>query len=403
MRSDERFNYPLGVATFVGFILVNLAFWRFFFAPTHGVMKLFTPMYGLSIVAFLLFCIICLSDIFELNNTQISLGRGMLLSLASLALFYLVYYGFFWNFLGRFGVTYLSPQSIIRAGGTGAEIWNARENASTAITYLATALIFVTLVWDSGLRSWPWDGVTRPVRGWSRFFAVSFIAAILYTVFFHPHVTALFVPKQSFAGVEPWWEDLAMTSSAFFHIGWMMMAVAVLVLCRNSFEDRPFSLVPEGHGKAWARLALALGLAVGLGFVIFYLLEAVMTYYWDEPFLGGNYTDDPRFRHLDVAEIATFAIAASYLWKLYFGNWPRRFPILINYAARLAIVLLLTGGFWFFYYSDSLGPGFVDRVPGIGNIDDTALCWGIMTVVLLLVHDRLFAGWPLRRRDPTHD
>jgi hypothetical protein len=181
------------------------------------------------------------------------------------------------------------------------------------------------------------------------------------------------------------------------------MAVAVLVLCRNSFEDRPFSLVPEGHGKAWTRLALALGLAVGLGFVIFYLLEAVMTYYWDEPFLGGNYTDDPRFRHLDVAEIATFAIAASYLWKLYFGNWPRRFPILINYAARLAIVLLLTGGFWFFYYSDSLGPGFVDRVPGIGNIDDTALCWGIMTVVLLLVHDRLFAGWPLRRRDPTHD
>ncbi len=403
MRSAERFNYPLGVAAFACFILVNLAIWRLFFAPTHGVMKLFTPMYGLSIVAFLLFCIICLTDVFELDNAQISLGRGALLSIASLVVFYVVYYGFFWNFLGRFGVAYLSPQSIIRAGGTGAEIWNARESASTAITYLATALIFVALVWDSGLHSYPWNGADREVRGWSRFFAISFFAVIIYTVCFHPHVTAMFVPKQSFAGVEPWWEDLAMTSSAFYHLGWMMMAVAVLVLCATSFEGWPFSLLPVEGRKAWARLGLTLVLSVGLGFLIFYLLEVTMTYYWDEPFLGGNYTDDPRFRHLSVAEVATFAIAAIYLWKLYFGNWPRRFPVLAKYAIRLAIILLLTGGFWFFYYSDSIGPSFVDRVPGIGNVDDTALCWGIMTVVILLGHDRLFAGWPLRKRSVTDD
>ncbi len=403
MRNAERFNYPLGIAAFACFVLVNLALWRFFFAPTHGVMKLFTPMYGLSIIAFLLSCIICLSDVFEMDNKLSSLGRGALLSLASLALFFTAYYGFFWNFLGRFGVTYLSPESIIRAGGTGAEIWNARENASTAITYLATALIFVAVIWDNGLRSWPWSSASRQVRGWSRFFAVSFIAVLVYAIFFHPHVTALFVPKQSFAGVEPWWEGLAMTSSAFYHLGWMMMTVAVLVLCANSFEGRPFTLFPEGNGKAWLRLALTLLLSVGIGFVVFYLLQAVMTYYWDEPFLGGNYTDDPRFRHLDVAEIATFAIAAIYLWKLYFGNWPRRFPALANYAIRLAIVSLLTGGLWFFYYSDTLGPSYVDRVPGIGNIDDTALCWGLMTVVTLLVHDRFFTGWPLRRRDLAHD
>ncbi len=403
MRHAERFNYPLGVAAFGCFILLNLALWRFFFAPTHGVMKLFTPMYGLSIVAFLLSCIICLTDVFELENPTFKVRRGLLLSLASLALFFAVYYGFFWNFLGRFGVTYLSPEAIIRAGGTGAEIWNARENASTAITYLATAMIFVALVWNSGLRSWPWGAAARPVRGWSRFFAVSFISLIVYAVLFHPHVTALFVPKQSFAGVDPWWEGMAMTSSAFYHLGWMMMAVAVLVLFAHSFEGRPLSLVPAGNGKTGLRLALTLVLSVGLGFLIFWLLEAVMTYFWDEPFLGGNYTDDPRFRHLDVAEIATFAIAAVYLWKLYFGNWPRRFPALVNYAVRFVIVGLLTGGFWFFYYSDSLGPRFVDRVPGIGNVDDTALCWGLMTVILLIVHDRLFGGWPLRKRSLAHE
>ncbi len=399
MRPDERFNYPMGVAAFAAFILVNLALWRFFFAPTHGVLKLFTPMYGLSIVAVLLFCIICLTDVFEVNNEGRRFGRGVLLSLVILAAFYLLYYGFFWNFLGRYGVTYFSPQSIIRAGGTGAEIWNARENASTAITYLATALIFVTLVWESGLRLFPWNETSRPVRGWSRFFAVSCLAGIVYLIFYHPHVTALFVPKQSFAGVEPWWEELAMTSSAFYHLGWMMMVVAVLALVATTLEGWPLSLLPAEGRPAFFRLGLTLGLSVGLGFVLFYVLEAAMTYFWDEPFLGGNYTDDPRFRHLHVAEIATFAMAAIYLWKTYFGNWPNNFSVPLNYAIRSGIVVLLAGAIYLFYYNDSIGPAYVDRVPGTGNIDDTALCWSLMTLVLLLAHDRLFGSWPQRKRD----
>lgn len=397
MRTEGRFNHVLGLVFLVVFVLIDFGLWRFFFAPTHGVMKLFTPMYGLSLMAVLLGCMLCLVDVFDCTNEKGRVRRGAALTLGSLLVFYLVYYGFFWNLLGKYGVAYFSPQSIINAGGTGAEIWNARENSSIAITYLAASFIFVATFWKSGLDKFPWNNATPAVAGWSRFFAVSFFATILYAVLYHPHVTALFVPKQSFAGVEPWWEGVAMTSSAFYHLGWMMMSMAVLTLIAETFDGWPLSALPAVGGKAFVRLAATLLLGLGLGFLLFYLLEAVMTGFWGEPFLGGSYTDDPRFRHLHVAEIAVFAIAASHLWQLFFGNWPSRMPSPAGHVARLAIVLLLTGGFWLFYYGTALGPRFVDRVPGLGSIDDTAMCWGLMTVAILLVQRKYFGGWPMRR------
>ena len=40
----------------------------------------------------------------------------------------------------------------------------------------------------------------------------AFFATIIYAIFFHPNVTALFVPKQIFAGVLPWWEETGQAS-----------------------------------------------------------------------------------------------------------------------------------------------------------------------------------------------
>lgn len=396
MQTGERFNYVRGLVFLVVFALINFGLWRFFFAPTHGVMKLFTPLYGLSLMAVLLGCVFCLTEIFSLTNEKRQVRRGAALTLGTLLIFFMAYYGFFWNLLGKYGVAYFSPQSIINAGGTGAEIWNARENSSLAITYLVASFIFVAAIWKSGLDRFPWNDATPAVAGWSRFFAVAFLATVLYAVLYHPHVTALFVPKQSFAGVEPWWEGVAMTSSAFYHLGWMMMGVAVLTLIAETLDGWPLHAMPAIGGMAFVRLAATLGLGLGLGFLLFYLLEAVMTRAWGEPFLGGNYTDDPRFRHLHVAEIAVFAIAASHLWKLFAGNWPARAPCPACRAGRLAIVLSLTGALWLFYYGTALGPQFVDRVPGIGNVDETAMCWGLMTVAILLVQQKYFGGWPMR-------
>jgi len=45
---------------------------------------------------------------------------------------------------------------------------------------------------------------------------------------------------------------------------------------------------------------------------------------------------------------------------------------------------------YWFYYSEVPGPVFVDRVPGIGNTDDTSLCWTIMSLALIMVYDKFF-------------
>ena len=72
------------------------------------------------------------------------------------------------------------------------------------------------------------------MRAFSRLSVTALLAVLAYAVLFHPHVTQLFYPAQTMAGVPPWWAELAQTGSAYFNLGWVMAAVAVL--------DRPSPL-----------------------------------------------------------------------------------------------------------------------------------------------------------------
>ncbi|WP_022850850.1 hypothetical protein [Limisalsivibrio acetivorans] len=399
MSDGRQFNYIYGVIAFLVMIVVNFALWRLFFAPTNGVFKLFTPMYGLSLAAFFMFSVMIVADIFEYRERENNIGKGLMLTAVSLVIFYAGYYGLFWNVLGKYGVTYFSPQAIVSAGGTGAEIWNARENASLAILYVITALIWVSIIWNTGLKSFPWQNDTKWVRGVSRFFGVATFSVFVYAIFFHPNVTALFVPKQIYAGVLPWWEDAAMTSSSFYHLGWMFAGLFVLMFIEDSMEGFPLDKFSSGEEKRWVSGIVSLVIAVAAGFVILYIIEAILNYYWYEPFMGGNYTDDPRFRHLHVAEISAFFMLALLIIKVYFNNIINLKSSALNYLVRFAGVFVLGMVIYFFYYSDTIGPKYMDRVPGVGSIDDTSLCWTIMSMAIIMVHDKFFNGLPLRRKD----
>ena len=396
--ATTRNNYLFGLIAFVVMVIVDFALWRVFFAPTNGVFKLFTPLYGLSLAAFFFYAVILIADVFGYRNEQGSIGKGLALLGSALVFFYVAYYIFFWNILGRFGVTYFSPQALIDSGGTGLEIWNARENASLAILYVATALIWVTDVWNAGLGDTPWEGLKRPTIGMSKFFATAFCAVLVYAIFYHPNVTVLFVPKQIFAGVTPWWEAAAMTSSSFYHLGWMFGGLFLLMFLNDCFDGLPFqALSGDKSGSVWAGL-VSLIIAVGGGFLFMYIAESIMNYFWFEPFTGGNYTDDPRFRHLHTAEIAAFFMLALIIVKVFFNNVVRTTNRWLNYAARLVAIPAVGMALYFFYYSETLGPTFVDRVPGVGSVDDTSLCWTVMTLALILVYDRFFNAFPLRQK-----
>lgn len=379
-------------------VIVNFVLWRLFFAPSNGVFKLFTPLYGLSLAALFLYAILLFSDVFGFKNESGSIGKGVVLLAAASLFFVVVYYGFFWNVLGAFGVTYFSPQALIATGGTGLEFWNARENSSLAILYVVTALIWFSVIWNAGMGDSPWDDMEKTNIGLSKFFTTAFFAVIVFAIFYHPHVTALFVPKQVFAGVSPWWESAAMTASSFYHLGWMFAGLFLVMFFVDAFDGLPFKwLRGSKSGSIWGLLA-ALFIAVAGGFAFMYISQSVMNYFWYEPFTGGNYTDDPRFRHLHTAEIAAFLILGLLIVKVFFNNALQTTKNWLNYLVRLVAVFAAGTILYFFYYSETIGPKILDRVPGVGNIDETSLCWTIMSMAVILIYDKYFNALLVRKQ-----
>jgi len=390
-------NYLYGLIAFVVMIVINFALWRLFFAPTNGVFKLFTPMYGFSLAACYFYSVILVADVFGYKNENGNLGKGIGAFIVSIAVFYFIYYVFFWNILGKFGVTYFSPQALIATGGTGLEIWNARENSSLAILYIVTALIWVSVIWNAGFGDSPWDGLKQATIGISKFFATAFISIIFYAIFFHPNITALFLPKQIFAGVLPWWEGVAMTASSFYHLGWMFAGLFFIMFLVDCVDGFPFNLFnKEDSSGSWIGGVIALVIAVVGGYVFMYIAEAIMNYYWYEPFTGGNYTDDPRFRHLHVAEIAAFFMLALLIVKVFFNNVFQSDNKWLAGSVRFVVIIAVGLLVYWFYYSEVPGPKYVDRVPGIGNIADTSLCWTIMSLALIMVYDKFFKASLIR-------
>jgi hypothetical protein len=372
---------------------VTWGLWLVFLHP-NGVLKLYTPMYGFSLVAVLVAVLVAMARVGEgwpFSGSRLPLPlRGVLATVLAVALTVLVVHGFFWGFLGRFGVTYFSPQAIISAGGVGAEFFNARENASTAIVYLAAAFLWFALVLSLGFGSWPWRASPPAVRGFSRGAVATLLAVVAYAVLFHPHVTQLFYPAQTMAGVPPWWAEVAQSGSAYFNLGWMMATVAVLVFAEVIWGGWPWRLLGAEGGALRGAVAFAGSLVAGGG--IFALSLAAMNAAWGEPLQGGQYTDAPYFRHLHAAEIAGFVLLATFALDAYFGA-PRS---LATRAGRSAFALGGAALLHVFYYSD-VATRLLGKVPGMAQPEDTPLVFTLLFLAVVLVQRDLFERWPLRR------
>ena len=402
-ETGKKFKYLFGVINLVAVFCIVWLLWYIFMNP-NTVMKLYTPMYGFSLVVGFLASIVLLTNVADSypfpevsTKTFGPVPRGILMTVTAFLLMLFLVYVVFWGFIGKFGIAYFSPQSIIASGGQGAEIYNARENASTAIVYYFTAFLLVALFWSTGFGRWPWNTAKRGVAAWSKFFAVTFFAGILYTVLFHPHVCYLFYPAQDKAGVVSWWAGFAGTGSAFFGLGLVLCILFWIVVSDLLWEGYPWKYLEKDGESTWAKGLVVLIVTSGLGILILYILMQIMNYVWEEPFVGGQYTDGPDFRFIHAGEICGFFILAAFILKNYFNNFPNTNSLLLS--AILRTILAMAGGmlFYWFYYSP-LATFFLAKVPGFAQPGDTSLVWAILFLSIVMVQADFFEGWPLQKK-----
>jgi len=376
--------------------------WYVFLHP-NAVMKLYTPMYGFSLIVALLTVIVLMNNVAGYYPFAESapegtglFTRGIILTVVSILLMLVLVYGFFWGFIGKFGIAYFSPKSIIASGGIGAEIFVARENASTAIVYFCTAFLWLAIFWRVGFNRWPWQNADRGVLAWSRLFAILFFVSIAYIVLFHPHVCYLFYPAQSKAGVEPWWAEFAGTGSAFFSLGLVLCSLFWIIASDLLWEGYPWKLMEKDGEGTFLKGVVAFFVTLVLGMILLFILFKVMNYFWDEAFMGGQYTDGPDFRYIHAGEIGGFFILSAFILKNYFNNFPNFGGIWSRAIIRTAIAVIGGMVIYLFYFS-AASTFFLGKVYGFAQPGDTPLVWTILFLCVIMVQCDFFEGWPLKK------
>jgi hypothetical protein len=399
-RVGNPFSYVWGVISLVVVFGIVCLLWYVLLHP-DGVMKLYTPMYGFSLVAVCLCAIVLIARLdecypFAVSTPELSvrIGKGVILTIVAVLLALVITYWLFWGFIGRLGVAYFSPQSIVASGGTGAEPFNARENASTAIVYFAAAFLWWALAWTSGFRQWPWIGCSRRLVAASRFFVVMFFTIITYVILFHPHVCFLFYPPQNKAGVEPWWSSFAGTGSAFFSLGFVLSSLCWVTISELLWEGYPGRIVGRDRRGTFSSGIVTIVASLVLGVVSFVILLNVMNYFWMEPFEGGQYTDAPYFRYIHAGEISGFVILAAFILKTYFNDFPSKGGLALRAGVRTAIAFAGGAILYLFYYSPA-STALLGKVPGIAQPDDTPLVWTMLFLSVVMIQADFFEGWPM--------
>jgi AAT family amino acid transporter len=401
LENGGKFNYLYGLINLAVVFCIVWLLW-YFFMHADGVMKLYTPMYGFSLVAMLLVSVIVLSKVLgwpgdgeKALNAGSAIGKGILGTVIALAIMYFVYYVVFWRFIGGLGVAYFSPDALVAGGGTGAEPWNAREWSSTAILYFSTAFLWWALVWDLGFGRWPWQKDGPWVVGFSKLFVISFFAIITFAVMFHPHVCVLFPEAQKMVGAQAWWEVWAETGSAFWGLGLVLCTLFWVVFCDLFWEGRPFSLMDKDGDGTFLKGVVTFLATLALGLLLITVLTQVFNAIWLEPYQGGQYTDGPDWRYIHMGEISGFCVLFAFIWKNYFNNFPNGLPLILRAVIRS--VIGLAGGllvYWFYY--SSLSNFFLGKVEGWAQPDDQPLVWTLLFLSVVLIQSEFFHNWPLR-------
>ena len=388
-----------GLLSLAILLLVSQTVWYFVFSPA-GPVSLYTPNVGLSLVITILMAIHWGMDVFDfwpfshrfMQETN-PVVKGVVLLGISIAVALAMMYGVYQNVLGRLGPIFFSGPQLIASGGLGQYSQTAIENGCYAQIMMNTCIIFCTILWITSFRVSPWERCTSLARSFSVGGAGLLLAIVAFSMLFYPHIGYQFYPPQTFMAASPWWAEWGMTQSSLFHFGWIVPSLVLFYWTTMLWEGRPFSLIKPG----WMRGAVTAISIVFAGVVVMLAANHIMNWYFgSEAIMGGNTTEQPAWRWNHVAEMAMFMQLSAAILYHYFDNWPSKGCVLVRALVRSCIAVV--GGLIIAELYYLLGPVLLGTVQGLGQDNDTSLCWTVMVVIVVITHSVFFDGFPLKKR-----
>jgi len=390
-------RWPVGISGLINLVVLVaavLAIWWIFFA-NGGVFKLYTPLLGFSLVIWTLLILLWQGELFDfwpfsrsfLQNGN-PLVKGALLTALMIAIYLVLVIGVVFLVVGKLGVTYFNWNSLIAYGEFGQDATSTRETASWAMLSLSVPFFLFSVWFMFGIGKDLFPELKQPKRGIAMWSVIAVFSVLVYTIFFHPHIGSMFYPKQIYAAVPPWWEEMAQTNSAEFSLGILFVTVVGIFCAFHLWDGWPYTAVQK---QPW-RFLFFVVVSLAIGYAIFRIQLLLFDYFWDEAYVGGQNEANFGWRYSHTVTMANFVLVVALIQNSFFGQLFCRLKGPVRGIIKTVIALTLGMLFAWAYYT--WGPMVLGVCEGISHPSENAAAFLIMVINVIMVQDSFMDGWP---------
>lgn len=393
--SKARWGQPLtGIISSASFLVIALITW-FIFSSPQGIFKYYEhPM--LEFLAWMILFGAWQHIVF--GNWPFEklkpVTRGIVMIIVNIIGTYVIIYGVFQGFLGKFILPLWSVEALV---AQGISLEHAREYVGGAITMFVLMGFVTYTFWSILFKKWPWGGkLTQPALGFAEWSLTTVITLLAYGALIYPFYVSA-VLKQPLAAAAPWWGIMDGVPHLNYVIGIWEWMVVYLFMTANVWSGKPFHLVKK---QPWSGLAAIISIIV-MAYVTVKILMFGMGAVWGA--VDPKAADGPAslaWRYYNTATLAGFTLFPFLIWNHYFDNWPQKWGSVVGWFVRTGIVGILAAAQFLIYYSVCLP--LLGLKPEFSNHANKPLVWLFWAIIPLLFNDWFMSKVPFYKSASEH-
>jgi len=372
---------------------VFLVWWVIF--SNEGIFQLYTPLLGFSLVIWTLLIILWQAELFDFWPFRRSfmrsahpLAKGSLFTAITIAMYLFLIFGVVYFLIGKYGITYFSWGSLMEYGDLGQDPSTARETTSWAMLCLSIPFFLISVWFMRGVKNDLFHELKEPKFGLANWLFVAVLAIPAYVIFFHPHLGAMFYPKQIYTAVPTWWQSISQTNSAEYTVGIFFCSVIGVFYTEHLWDGWPLHYIKK---QPWRFIVFALGSLI-LGYLIFRIQLFIFDWLWNEAYIGGQNKASFGWRYSHTVTMANFVLVIALIQNLFFGAAYEKLQKVPRCILKTAVAILLGLAFAWGYYT--WGPTLLGVTKGVSHPSENASAFLIMVINLLMIQDLFMDRWP---------